>query len=131
MLPGGAPASIGRFFNHPKVNSHVSYESNFGAHSHSFNFWIVCIASTQYVFTDTTNKYIFTTTDYVNTVSSYKLDFTPDDITFDERKPFSLLAYDKVDRLRRVRSTSAPNIPQTSSFFIISLLGHRTAMVQR
>lgn len=56
----------------------------------------------QYVFTDSTNRYIFTTTDYVNTVNSYALDFTPDDITFDEREPFSLLAYDKADRLRRV-----------------------------
>lgn len=77
MLPNGKPASIARFFNHPKVNSH-------------------------YVFTDITNRQMFTTTDSVNTVQSYPLDFAPDDITFDERKPFSIIAYDKTDRLRRL-----------------------------
>ena len=60
-----------------------------------FFFW-------QYVFTDTTNKYIFTTIDYGATVQSYSLEFTPDEIIFDEREPLSLLAYDKTDRLRRL-----------------------------
>jgi len=54
------------------------------------------------VFTDPTNRHMFTTTDFLATVKGYELQFTPDDITFDERKPFSILSYDKSDRLRRV-----------------------------
>ena len=56
----------------------------------------------QYVFTDTTNRYVFTTRDFLETVNSYRLDFSPDEITFDERQPLSLLAYDKSDPLHSV-----------------------------
>ena len=66
------------------------------------NFVSTILLFLQYVFTDTTNRYIFTTTDFVRTVSGYQLEFSPHEVTFDERKPFSLLAYDKTDRLRRV-----------------------------
>ena len=58
----------------------------------------------QYVFTDSVNKYIFTTTDFVGTVNSYPIEFTPDEINFDEKKPLSLLAYDKTDRFRKVNT---------------------------
>ena len=68
---------------------------------------------------------MFTTTDYVTSVNRYKLDFIPDDITFDERKPFSLLAYDKTDRLRSVTFSSflqvwllAPNFCLQSIFVL-------------
>ena len=70
----------------------------------SFSFLVISV-DVQYVFTDPTNRYMFTTTDFLSTVKGYALDFTPDDITFDERKPFSILSYDKSDRLRRVRTT--------------------------
>ena len=56
----------------------------------------------QYVFTDTSNKYMFTTTDYGRSVQSRPLDFTPDDVVFDERQPLSILAYDKTLSLHKV-----------------------------
>nr|XP_018900989.1 PREDICTED: sortilin-related receptor-like isoform X1 [Bemisia tabaci] len=70
--PEAVYASVDKLYKHPKFNSHT-------------------------VFTDSTNKMIFTTMDYGKTIIRYSLPFTPSDVTFHQDKPLVFLSHDKSD----------------------------------
>lgn len=60
------------------------------------------IFSIQVVLTDVTNQVIFATKDSGQTMQQYKVDFHPSDVLFHDDDPFTFLAYDKVDPLKKV-----------------------------
>ncbi len=61
----------------------------------------------QYVFADVMNQQLYTTTDYGRHFSRIQLDFRPREISMHSRDARLILAYDKEDPIKRVRSRSA------------------------
>ncbi|XP_046384186.1 sortilin-related receptor-like isoform X2 [Ischnura elegans] len=73
----GGYATLDKFYNHPKYNTH-------------------------YVFIDSTQKVIYSTTDHGKHFEMVKLKFHPTDISFDEEEPLTFLAYDKIDPQKKL-----------------------------
>ncbi|XP_046384462.1 sortilin-related receptor-like isoform X2 [Ischnura elegans] len=73
----GDYATLDKFYNHPKYNTHC-------------------------VFIDSTNKVIFSTTNHGKYFEMVKLKFHPTDISFNEEEPLTFLAYDKIDPQKKL-----------------------------
>lgn len=58
----------------------------------------------QFVFTDSTNKVLFTTTDFGKTLRREQLEFHVSDISFHEEEPETFVVLDKSDDARKVGS---------------------------
>lgn len=77
---GRTNATIAKFYHHPESNC-------------------------QYVFTDTVNRYLFTSTDCGETFSRHKLELTPSLIEFDGNRDLVFLVHDLVDERKTLYVT--------------------------
>lgn len=74
---GISEATIAKFYHHPESNCH-------------------------YVFADTVNKYVFTSTDCGKTISGHKLEMTPALVEFDKSVDKTFLVHDLVDEEKKL-----------------------------
>ncbi|RZC34546.1 sortilin-related receptor-like [Asbolus verrucosus] len=75
-IPGGSYATLEKFYNHPKYNTH-------------------------FVFADVKHKFLYVTTNHGRDIKRIELGFTPSDVSFNELQPSVFVVLDKSDSVQK------------------------------